>query len=321
MSGKKLRKQTAPGLTDGGKMQEGLQMQEQENDLLSQIDEEETFGTLMLRMARENKLAVASAVLIVLFILAAIFAPFLTPYSFSDMDLLARLSPPSAAHLLGTDEGGRDILTRLLYGSRVSLLVGVVPTILSMIIGAALGVIAGFFGGKTDMVIMRLADIMLAFPSMLLAMVMMYMLGDGLINVFLTLALVNWASVARIVRSETLQLKNTEYVDAARVIGVSKIRIILRHILPNCVPTMIVLFTLNVPASILTESSLSFLGLGISAPTASWGSMVSEGRNFLMDNPVYALVPGVCVAILVISLNMLGDGVRDALDPRLRGES
>ena len=318
MSGKKLRKQAAPGLTDSGKMREGLQTQEQENDLLSQIDEEETFGTLMLRMARENKLAVASAVLIVLFILAAIFAPFLTPYSFSDMDLLARLSPPSAAHLLGTDEGGRDILTRLLYGSRVSLLVGVVPTILSMIIGAALGVIAGFFGGKTDMVIMRLADIMLAFPSMLLAMVMMYMLGDGLINVFLTLALVNWASVARIVRSETLQLKNTEYVDAARVIGVSKIRIILRHILPNCVPTMIVLFTLNVPASILTESSLSFLGLGIQPPSASWGLMVNAGRQYLYNAPWLSLAPSAAIMLIVLAFNFLGDGLRDVLDPHLK---
>ena len=165
--------------------------QAQDIRLASQIDEEESFLSLMGRMARENKLAAASAILILVFILAAIFAPFLTRYSYSDMDLLHRLSPPSSGHLFGTDEGGRDILTRLLYGARISLLVGVVPTLLSMVIGALLGLASGYAGGKIDALIMRLADIMLAFPSMLLAMVIMYMLGDGLINVFLTLALVN----------------------------------------------------------------------------------------------------------------------------------
>ena len=243
--------------------------QAQDIRLASQIEEEESFLSLMGRMATENKLAAASAILILVFILAAIFAPFLTRYSYSDMDLLHRLSPPSSGHLFGTDEGGRDILTRLLYGARISLLVGVVPTLLSMVIGALLGLASGYAGGKIDALIMSLADIMLAFPSMLLAMVIMYMLGDGLINVFLTLALVNWASVARIVRSETLQLKKKEYVEAARVIGVSKAVIIFRHILPNCLPTLIVLFTLNVPSAILTESSLSFLGLGLQPPEAS----------------------------------------------------
>ncbi len=287
-------------------------------DLKSQIGEAETFWTLMRRMARENKLALASAIVILVLILCAVFAPVLTPYSFSDMDLMHRLSPPSAAHLFGTDEAGRDILTRLLYGARVSLLTGVVPTILSMILGALMGVIAGYYGGWLDALIMRLADIMLAFPSMLLAMVIMYVLGDGLINIFLTLALVNWASVARIVRSQTLQLREREFIEAAQVMGVPRRRIILRHVLPNCLPTLIVLFTLNVPSAILTESSLSFLGLGIQAPDASWGLMVNAGRQYLYNAPWLSLIPSGAIMLTVLAFNFLGDGLRDVLDPHLK---
>ena len=285
--------------------------------LQSQIGEEETFGSLLKRMAKENKLAVVSAVIVLLLILGAIFAPLLTPYTFDEMDLANRLSAPSAAHLLGTDEGGRDILTRLLYGARVSLLAGVVPTLASMLIGAFLGLLAGFRGGIADSLIMRAADVMLAFPSMLLAMVIMYTLGDGLINVFLTLSLVNWASVARIVRSEALQLKERDFVEAARVIGVKKGNIIIRHLLPNCIPTLIVLFTLNVPSSILTESSLSFLGLGIQPPSASWGLMVNAGRQFLYNAPWLSLFPSLMIMLVVLAFNFLGDGLRDVLDPHL----
>ena len=285
--------------------------------LESQIGEAQTFGTMMRRMVRENKLAVISFGVIILFILAAVFAPLLTPYTYDEMDLANRLAPPSAAHLLGTDEGGRDVFTRLLYGARVSLLIGIVPTLLSMAIGAALGIVAGFAGGKTDTVIMRIADVMLAFPSILLAMVLMYMLGDGLINVFLTLSIVNWASVARVVRAETLRLKELEYVEAARVIGVSRNRILLRHILPNCIPTLIVLFTLNVPSSILTESSLSFLGLGVQPPAASWGLMVNQGRQYLYTAPWLGFAPCVAVMLTVLAFNFLGDGLRDVLDPHL----
>ncbi len=285
--------------------------------LESQIGEAQTFGTMMRRMVRENKLAVISFGVIILFILAAVFAPLLTPYTYDEMDLANRLAPPSAAHLLGTDEGGRDVFTRLLYGARVSLLIGIVPTLLSMAIGAALGILAGFAGGKTDTVIMRIADVMLAFPSILLAMVLMYMLGDGLINIFLTLSIVNWASVARVVRAETLRLKELEYVEAARVTGVSRSKILLRHILPNCIPTLIVLFTLNVPSSILTESGLSFLGLGIQPPAASWGLMVNQGRQYLYTAPWLSFAPCVAIMLTVLAFNFLGDGLRDVMDPHL----
>ena len=318
---KRLIEQTAPGehggdgkQPDPGKAGKGSR----EEFLRSQIGEEENFFTMLRRLVKENKLAVFSAIVILLFILAAIFAPFLTKYSYSQMDLRNRLSPPSAEHLLGTDAAGRDVLTRLLYGARVSLLTGVVPTIMSMLIGAILGVISGSYGKVTDMVIMRLADIMLAFPSMLLAMVIMYTLGGGLINVFLTLALVNWASVSRVVRSQTLQLRQMEFVEAARVMGVSRAKILFRHLLPNCLPTLIVLFTLNVPSAILTESSLSFLGLGVQPPAASWGLMVNEGRQYLYTAPWVSLAPSVAIMIIVLSFNFLGDGLRDVLDPHLK---
>lgn len=289
-------------------------------NLQAQLGEAETFSTAIKRLWRENKLAAASAIIIALFILAAIFAPLLTPYSFDEMDLLNRLAPPSREHLLGTDEAGRDVLTRMLYGARISLLVGIVPTVISMLAGAVLGIIAGYNGGKTDAVIMRLADIMLAFPSMFLAMVIMYTLGDGIINIFLALALVNWASVARIVRAETLKLKETEFVEAARSIGVKKITVMLRHILPNCIPSLIVLFTLNIPSAILSESSLSFLGIGIKAPQASWGLMVNTGRQFLYSQPWLSLSPSVAIMIIVLAFNFLGDGLRDVLDPHLKNQ-
>ena len=284
--------------------------------LQSQLGEEERFWDLMRRMARANKPAVFSFVLIVLMVLAAVLAPFLTPYDENSMDLLHRLSAPSAAHLLGTDEGGRDELTRLLYGARVSLLIGVVPALLSLLLGSLLGVIAGYRGGIVDTLIMRTADVTLAFPSMLLAMVIMYSLGGGIVNVFLTLTLVSWANVARVVRAQTLKLKNSEFVEAARVIGVSKDKIMRRHILPNCLPTLLVLFTLNIPASILTESSLSFLGLGIQPPNASWGLMINTGRQYLYSAPWLCFAPGAAIMLIVLAFNFLGNGLLDVLDPR-----
>ncbi len=284
--------------------------------LESQIGEEERFWDLMRRMARENKTALLSFAVIVLMTLAAVFAPLLTPYTEKQMDLMNRLAAPSAKHLLGTDEGGRDVLTRLLFGTRVSLLIGVVPALLSLLLGAVLGVLAGYKGGLTDAVIMRIADVTLAFPSMLLAMVIMYSLGGGIMNVFLTLTLVNWANVARVVRAHTLRLKNSEFAEAARAIGVPGRKIMQRHILPNCLPSLLVLFTLNIPASILTESSLSFLGLGIQPPNASWGLMINTGRQYLYNAPWLCFVPGAAIMLIVLAFNFLGNGLLDVLDPR-----
>ena len=287
-------------------------------ELQSQIGEAETTRDLLLRMLRENHLAAVSAVVILLFALAAVCAPLLAPYDPNEMDLMRSLVAPCAAHPLGTDDAGRDILSRLLFGSRISLLVGVIPALVSMVIGAVLGAVSGYLGGWVDTLIMRLADIMLAFPSILLVMVIMYTLGDGLPNLFLALSILSWAEVARVVRAETLHLKQSEYMEAARVIGVRRGTAIVRHILPNCLPTLIVLFSLAIPASIMSESGLSFLGLGVQPPNASWGQMVNAGRQFLYYAPWISLAPSACIMVVVLAFNFLGDGLRDALDPHLR---
>ncbi len=276
--------------------------------------------SVLRRLVRDHKVAIVSTVVIVLFVLGAVFAPVLTPYQYDAINLSNRLAPPSLEHLFGTDEGGRDILTRMLYGSRVSLVIGIVPTLLSVVLGTLIGMVAGYYGGKVDTAIMRVADIVMSFPTMLLAMVVMYTLGGGTTNVFLTMVLVGWSGVARVVRAETLKLKESEYVEAARIIGVRRARIILRHILPNCLPTIIVLFTLDIPSSILTESSLSFLGMGVQPPSASWGLMVSTGREFLYYAPWLCFAPCLAIMAIVLAFNYLGDSLRDVLDPHLQSQ-
>ena len=303
-------------LTKEGKVME--KEAELDQDLAAQLGESDTFSDKMRRLAVNNKLAVFSAGLILVFILLAVFAPLITPYGMEEMDLMARLSAPSARHLLGTDELGRDVLTRLLYGARVSLAVGIIPTVISMMSGVFLGMIRGYVGGKVDTVLMRLADVILSFPSLLLAMVIMYTWGDGISSIFIALAITSWASVARVIRSETLSLREAEYVEAAKSRGVKGFTIIMRHVLPNCIPSMIVLFTLNVPSAILSESSLSFLGIGVQLPNSSWGLMVNLGRTFLYNAPWLSIVPSVAIMLVVLAFNFLGDGLRDVLDPHLK---
>ena len=280
--------------------------------------ESDTWQDRIRSLARQNKLAAFSAVLILLIILIAVFAPLIAPYDHLAQNLAQRLQHPSAAHLLGTDELGRDVLSRLIFGARISLTIGLVPTLISMMIGTALGMCAGFYGGKVDFIIMRMADVMLAFPSLLLAMVVMYTMGGGLINIFIALSLVNWAGTARIVRSQTLSLKEKEYVEAARSIGVKNSVIMLRHILPNCLPSLIVLFTLDIPSAILSEASLSFLGVGAQPPSASWGLMVVRGKKYLFSEPWLSIAPSVAIMIVVLAFNFLGDGLRDVMDPYLK---
>ena len=287
-------------------------------DHSAEIAENETWLDKVRQLIRQNKLAAFSALVILLIIIMAIFAPVFAPYDPAAQSLKERLAAPSAAHWLGTDKVGRDIFSRVIYGARISLVIGLVPTLISMVIGTVLGLFAGYYGGKVDFVIMRFADIMLAFPSLLLAMVVMYTLGGGIINIFIALSLVNWASTARVVRAQTLSLKEAEYVEAARSIGVRKMTIIFRHILPNCLPSLIVLFTLNIPAAILSESSLSFLGVGAQPPSASWGLAVTEGKKYLFSEPWIPLAPSVAIMILVMAFNFLGDGLRDVLDPYLK---
>ena len=287
-------------------------------DHSADIGESDTLLDKLAQLVRQNKLAVFSALVILAIIILAVFAPVFSPYDPAAQSLRERLAAPSAEHWLGTDKLGRDILSRIIYGARVSLVIGLLPTFISMFIGTILGLFAGYYGGKTDFVIMRLADIMLAFPSLLFAMVVMYTPGGGIVNIFIALSLVNWASTARVVRAQTLSLKEAEYVEAARSMGVRKTTIIFRHILPNCLPSLIVFFTLNIPSAILSESSLSFLGVGAQPPSASWGLAVTEGKRYLFSEPWVPLAPSVAIMILVMAFNFLGDGLRDVLDPYLK---
>lgn len=286
-----------------------------QSDLAAEIGEAESLWDKFKSLCRDNKLAVASAVVILLITLAAIFAPLVAPYDPAAQDLTNRMQGMSLAHPFGTDQLGRDVLSRMIYGARISLCIGIFPTLISMILGTVLGLMSGYLGKTVDFIIMRLADITMAFPSLLLAMVVMYTLGNGIINIFLALTIVSWAGTARVVRSQTLSLRETEYVEAARSMGVGSFTTMFRHILPNCLPSLIVLFTLNIPGSILSESSLSFLGIGAQSPATSWGLMVSEGKDYLFTNPVIAIAPGVAILVLALAFNFLGDGVRDVLDP------
>ncbi|MCD8074982.1 MAG: ABC transporter permease [Lachnospiraceae bacterium] len=291
-----------------------------EEDLLGQIGEKDGITDKLRRMCKQNKLAAFSAVVILIILLMAVFAPVIAPYGEAEQDLMNRLQAPSAAHWLGTDELGRDVFSRLLYGARVSLSIGIIPSIISLLIGILLGLTAGYFGGWYDYIVMRLADVMLSVPSLLMAMVVMYTLGSSITSLFIALIIVDWASVARVVRSQTLSLKESEYVEAARSIGVRRFTIMIRHILPNCIPSLIVLFTLNVPSAILSESSLSFLGIGVQPPAASWGLIVNQAKQFLFTQPWLCLAPCIAIMIVVLAFNFLGDGLRDVLDPYMKDQ-
>lgn len=269
-------------------------------------------------LIKNNKLTFISLVLIILLVFIAIFAPVIAPYNPYAQNLKDRLLSPDFIHILGTDELGRDVFSRLIYGMRISLTVGLLPTFISMLIGSILGLVAGYYGGKIDFLIMRIADIILAFPSLLFAMVVMYTMGGGLINIFIALSFINWASTARVVRAQTLSLKEMDYVLAAKTVGVGNITIMYRHILPNCLTNLIVLFTLNIPSAILSEASLSFLGVGALPPSASLGLMVVKAKKYLFTNPYLVLAPSIMIMCIVLLFNFLGDGLRDILDPKLK---
>ncbi len=271
-----------------------------------------------LSRLQRNRAALAGMVVILVLVIAAIFAPFLAPYNPYTVTLETRLQPPAAAHLLGTDELGRDILSRLLYGARVSLWVGIVTVVLAGLIGVASGLVAGYLGGYWDTVIMRLVDVFLAFPVIVLAIAIVAVRGPGLTNVLIALALVYWTTYARVARSVVLILREEEYTWAARTLGASAPRIMVRHLLPNAIAPLVVLASLGMGNAIVAEAALSFLGLGIQPPEASWGSMLNVGMGFLRDASFLSITPGLAIFVTVLGFNLLGDGLRDALDPRLR---
>lgn len=272
------------------------------------------------RRLRRDKMAMLGLFIILVLVLMAIFADVIADYDTKVIaqNIQERLQGPSLAHWCGTDEFGRDIFARLVHGSRVSLIVGLVSVTFSLTVGGALGAVAGYYGGKIDNIIMRIMDIFLAVPSILLAITIVAALGTSLINVMLAIGISSVPTYARIVRASVLSIKDQEFVEASRAIGATSPTTIFREILPNCMAPLIVQATLSVASAILSTASLSFIGLGVQPPAPEWGAMLSSGRNYLRDAVHLTLFPGLAIVITILALNLLGDGLRDALDPRLK---
>ncbi len=271
------------------------------------------------RLAR-NKMAMLGLAILVVLVLCAVFADVIADYETKVVaqNIANRLKGPSAEHWFGTDEFGRDIFARIIHGSRVSLVVGLISVSVSLILGGILGAFAGFYGGRIDNVIMRVMDIFLAVPSILLAMTIVAALGSSLVNVMLAIGVSGIPTYARIVRAAVMSVKDQEFVEASRAIGAANVTTIFREIIPNCLAPIIVQATLSVAGAILSTASLSFIGLGVQPPDPEWGAMLSGGRNFLRDAVHLTLFPGLAIVITILALNLLGDGLRDALDPRLK---
>jgi len=269
---------------------------------------------------RRNRLALAGLVVVVLLVVAAAGAPWLAPADPARQSLIEKRARPGEKFLLGADEFGRDILSRIIYGSRVALLVGLLSVAIALGLGLALGCLAGFAGGWVDVVVMRGVEVLLAFPYLLLAIAVVAALGPGVLNTTIAVGIWGTPTVIRLVRRAVLTARESEYVTAARALGATASRVLTLHVLRNILPTVIVYSTLFMANAILVEAALSFLGLGVPRPTPSWGLMVSSGRDFLLVAPHIATVPGVAIMVAVLGFNLLGDGLRDALDPRLRGQ-
>ena len=298
------------------------------NAVVDEVDHEGASRTLWsdaFARLRKNKLAIIGAVWIIFVALVAITVDLWVPQTLgsptaidsSQMASLARL-PPSLEHPFGTDALGRDVLCRVIYGAQISLTVGLLATAISTVLGLIMGALAAFYGGIWDTIIMRLADIFLAFPYTLFVIVMLAVLGQGIQNVFIAIGVLGWPSIARVFRSAILSVKENDYVDAARSMGASDARIIMRHIFPNSVASIVVYATMNIGGAILTESALSFLGMGVTPPNPSWGSMIQDGQQYLATQPWLMLMPGIAIITTVLAFTLLGDGLRDALDVKMK---
>jgi len=270
------------------------------------------------RRLKRNRAAIVGGVIVLLFVATAILAPWLSPYPPNEGDLTKRLKAPDREHLLGTDPLGRDLLSRVIYGARISLQIQLVAVVIAMVVGIILGMVGGYYGGTFDNLIMRLMDILLAFPGIFLAIAIIAVLGPGLTNLMLAAGIYSIPQFARIVRGSVLSLKEKEFVEAARAVGEKDFNILFRYLLPNSMAPIIVQTTLRMATVLLTASGLSFLGLGVQPPTAEWGAMLSNARAYLITAPHVATVPGLAIMLVVMGFNLFGDGLRDSLDPRLR---
>lgn len=278
-------------------------------------------GIAILATLRRNKLSWLGIALIVLIVAVAVFAPFLAPYDPLKQNIIHRLEAPSAEFLLGTDTYGRDVLSRLIYGTRISLLVGFVAVMIAMCVGSAIGILAGYIGGLFDQIVMGLVDVMLAFPTLLLGLLIAAMLGASLENLIIAIAITEMAPFARVARAPTISLKEREFVAAGRALGFGPLRIMGVHILPNMASDIVVLGSLWMASAIRTEASLSFIGLGVQPPTATWGGMIREGFENILTAWWLAVFPSLAILVTVLALNILGDALRDAIDPKLRSEN
>lgn len=277
--------------------------------------------TSLRRAAGYNLLATAGAVMVVIFVICAVFAPWIAPYDPAHIDLPQRLIGPSATHCFGTDELGRDVLSRVIYGARISMLVGSCVVAASLTLGLILGSIAGYYGGVTDRLLnVVVMNAFMSFPGILLAIAFVAFLGPGIFNLIFALSIGGWVGYARLVRAQVLAVREREFVEAARALGASDLRIIARHILPNIIQPVIVQAAIGMGGAILAEATMSFLGLGVPPPTASWGTMLNDARSHLFDSPHLVLFPAAAIMLAVLSFNFIGDGLRDYLDPRTRIE-
>jgi peptide/nickel transport system permease protein len=272
----------------------------------------------MLGRLASNKMILVGGIIVTFYFFVALFAPLIAPHDPFAVNLTNKLQPPSWSHWMGTDDKGRDILSRIIYGSRLSLSVGVFSVVIGAFFGIILGVVSGYYGKFIDTVIMRIIDVLLAFPGILLALAIISALGPSLVNVMIAVGVFSIPTFARIVRGSTLTMRKTEFVDAVKALGASDFRIIFFHILPNILSPIIVQGTLRLATAILTAAGLSFLGMGAQPPSPEWGAMLSNGRNFLWSAPHIATFPGLAIALIVIGFNLLGDGLRDAFDPRMK---
>jgi peptide/nickel transport system permease protein len=274
---------------------------------------------MIKNLFQKHPLIFGGSVLVGLLVTTALLAPWLAPYDPSAQALDSRLLAPSAHHWLGTDQYGRDVLSRLIYGSRISLEVGLVAVSIYILIGTTVGALAGYYGGWLDGILMRLVDVILCIPTFFLILMVVAFVGPNILNIMIVIGLTSWTDVARLVRGEILSLKEREFIQAARVLGMKDSRIILKHLLPNALGPVLVVATLGVGGAILIESSLSYLGLGVQPPTPSWGNMLEEGKEHLTDAWWLITFPGLAIFLTVMGYNLLGEGLRDLLDPRLRG--
>jgi ABC-type dipeptide/oligopeptide/nickel transport system permease subunit len=267
------------------------------------------------RRFRRNRLALIGLVIASLILFAAIFAPLLAPAPYDYSDISQILQPPGNGHLLGTDEVGRDLLSRMIYGARTSMTVGIFVPIIGTLIGLVLGGAAGWFGGKVDFLALRMIEAMTAIPSLIIALILVDLYGAGLDHIILFLGLTGWVGVTRLARAQFIALREREFVTAARAIGTPAWRIMLQHLLPNAAGPIIVVFVLGIPSAIFGEAGLSFLGLGVQDPIPSWGKMISQSSSYLQQDPLIGMLPVLCIALTMLSFSFVGDGMRDALDP------